>query len=77
MNRVEENGKDEEVLVVNQNTWRKFVAHQELRLKFLDKDVYLTEKSSWIRDLKSYIDMGYNGEVPKKEPVHSVKILTI
>ena len=42
------------------------MAHQELTPKFLDKDVYLMEMNSWVRDFKSYIDMGYNGWVPKK-----------
>ena len=51
-----------EVRVVNQNRGRKLIAHQELRPKFLGKDVDL----SWIIDFKSYINTGYNGEVPKK-----------
>ena len=52
--------------LVNQNTGRKFVAHQELRPKFLDKHVDLMEINLGIRDFKSYTDMGYNGNVPKK-----------
>ena len=51
---------------MNQNKDRKFIAHQELRPKFLDKNVDLMEMNSWIIDLKSYIIIGYNGDVPKK-----------
>ena len=66
LGRIEDKDDNEEVIVVNQYTGRKFIAHQELRPKFLDKDVDLMGMNSWIINLKSYINMGYNRDVPKK-----------
>ena len=66
MSRREGKDDNEEVTVVNQSTGRNFIAHQELRPKFLDKDVDLMEMNSWIIDFKSYVNFGYNEDVPKK-----------
>ena len=54
------------VVVVNQSTGRKFIAHQDLRPKFLDKHVNLMEMTSWIIDFEIYIGMSYNGDVHRK-----------
>ena len=53
MRRIEDKDNNDEVIVVNQNAGRRIIAHQELRPKFLEKDVDFMEMNSWIIDIKS------------------------
>ena len=46
LSRIDDRDENKEVVVVNQSIGKTFIAHQELRSTFLDKDVDLMERNS-------------------------------